>query len=117
MEDHDGQEACPCRDVAKGINIRTNAFGSQCGALSMVVEGRTNWFRLLAKHHSGKSAFNIDQITAVPDVQMVYEKGGMQTDAFDAVDARAAVQGRGARWQPAQRLGGRLRGGQAAWPA
>ena len=41
------------RDVAKRVNIKTNAFGSQWGPLGMVVEGQTYWFRNPAKTRIG----------------------------------------------------------------
>lgn len=33
------------RDATKGINIHTNAFISQWGALGTIVEGKPYWFR------------------------------------------------------------------------
>ena len=36
------------RDVNKTVNIKTEAFKSQWGALGMIVEGRNYWFRLPA---------------------------------------------------------------------
>ncbi|TMG99898.1 MAG: asparaginase [Betaproteobacteria bacterium] len=50
------------RDVAKRVNIKTNAFGSQWGPLGMVVEGQTYWFRNPAKRHTMGSEFDIDSI-------------------------------------------------------
>jgi len=39
------------RDVAKMVNLRTEAFKSPWGPLGMVVEGKNYWFRLPANGH------------------------------------------------------------------
>ena len=67
------------RDVSKRINIRTNAFASQWGALGMVVEGKSYWFRQPVKRHTGQSEFNIDDIKGdtLPVVQIVYGSDSM----------------------------------------
>jgi glutamin-(asparagin-)ase len=81
------------RDVAKRINIKTNAFGSQWGPLGMVVEGKTYWFRLPAKTHTMQSEFDIEQITNLPDVQILYGSGNMNPALYDtaAKTARAII--------------------------
>ena len=78
------------RDAAKRINIKTNAFGSPWGALGMVVEGRTYWFRSLAKRHTGSSEFDIDRIDALPEVAIVYGSGNMMPALYDAAVAAGA---------------------------
>ncbi len=67
------------RDVSKRINIRTNAFSSQWGALGMVVEGKGYWFRSPVKRHTAQSEFNIDEIKGdtLPLVQIVYGSDSM----------------------------------------
>ena len=72
------------RDVAKRINIKTNAFGSQWGALGMVVEGRTYWFRAPVKRHTNGSEFDVEKIDALPNVQIVYGSGSMAPEMADA---------------------------------
>ncbi|WP_284620410.1 asparaginase [Aquabacterium humicola] len=78
------------RDVAKRINIKTSAFGSQWGPLGMVVEGRTYWFRLPAKRHTATSEFDIEKIDSLPDVQIVYGAGNMALELYDAVQRSGA---------------------------
>ena len=73
------------RDVAKRVNIKTNAFGSQWGPLGMVVEGQTYWFRNPAKRHTMGSEFDIDSIDKLPEVQIVYGSGNMSLEMYDAV--------------------------------
>ncbi len=70
------------RDSAKRANIKTSAFSSPWGALGMVVEGRTYWFRTLAKRHTAWSEFNIDEITALPNVQILYGAGNMNPELY-----------------------------------
>ena len=82
------------RDAAKRVNIHTNAFGSQWGALGMVVEGKSYWFRSLAKRHTLASEFDIDRIDALPEVAIVYGSGNMNAALYDAAvssGARAIV--------------------------
>ena len=72
------------RDVSKTINIKTEAFKSQWGPLGMVVEGHNYWFRSLAKRHNNSSEFNIDEIQTLPQVDIVYAYGNMNTTAIEA---------------------------------
>ncbi|MCB4789686.1 MULTISPECIES: asparaginase [unclassified Delftia] len=73
------------RDVAKLTNIKTNAFASQWGPLGMVVEGKTYWFRAPIKRHTKGSEFNIEQITDLPAVDIVYGYGNVPATAIDAL--------------------------------
>jgi glutamin-(asparagin-)ase len=79
------------RDVAKTINIRTNAFNSQWGALGMIVEGKAYWFRAPVKRHTMNSEFDIDQIDALADVDIVYSYGNVPPTAFEAFAKDKAI--------------------------
>ena len=70
------------RDVAKTINVKTDAFNSQWGPLGMVVEGKTFWFRAPAKRHTTQSEFDIDRIEALAPVEIVYGYGNMSDAAY-----------------------------------
>ena len=72
------------RDVNKDVNIKTKAFQSQWGPLGMVVEGKNYWFRAPVKRHTMQSEFNIDSITALPPVEIVYSYGSVPRTAIDA---------------------------------
>ncbi len=72
------------RDSAKRINIKTSAFSSPWGALGMVVEGRSYWFRAPVKRHTLASEFDIDTITTLPNVQVVYGTGNMAPELYEA---------------------------------
>jgi glutamin-(asparagin-)ase len=82
------------RDVNKDVNIKTGAFQSQWGPLGMVVEGKNYWFRAPVKRHTMQSEFNIDAITNLPSVEIVYGYGNVQRtgiDAFVGTGAKAIV--------------------------
>jgi len=72
------------RDVNKDVNIKTNAFQSQWGPLGMVVEGKNYWFRAPVKRHTMQSEFNIDSISSLPAVEVVYSYGSVPRTAIDA---------------------------------
>ena len=81
------------RDASKRINIKTNAFGSQWGALGSVVEGKTYWFRAPVKRHTMNSEFDIERITQLADVQVLYGSGNLNPALYDtaARTARAVI--------------------------
>jgi glutamin-(asparagin-)ase len=70
------------RDVAKTINVKTEAFKSPWGPLGMVVEGKAYWFRAPAKRHTIQSEFDIDRIDALVPVEIVYGYGSMTDAAY-----------------------------------
>ncbi|WP_291994810.1 asparaginase [Candidatus Accumulibacter sp. ACC003] len=78
------------RDVAKTVNIRTEAFKSPWGPLGMVVEGKNYWFRLPAKRHTMNSEFDIDKIEALPSVGIAYGYGNVSDTAYRALVANGA---------------------------
>lgn len=78
------------RDVNKDINIQTSAFKSQWGPLGMVVEGKNYWFRAPVKRHTTQSEFDIDSITSLPQVDIVYAYGNVQPTAVNALVAGGA---------------------------
>ena len=72
------------RDVSKVVNIKTEAFKSQWGPLGMVVEGRSYWFRAPVKRHTTQSEFNIDDISALAPVEIVYGYGNVPGLAYES---------------------------------
>lgn len=73
------------RDVSKNINIKTNAFSSQWGPLGMIVEGKNYWFRAPVKRHTMNSEFDIDTITALPNVGIAMGYEGVEPTAIEAL--------------------------------
>jgi len=78
------------RDVAKAVNVRTDAFKSPWGALGMVVEGQTHWFRAPVKRHTVNSEFDIDRIDSLPAVEIAYGYGNASPTAPQALVAAGA---------------------------
>ena len=78
------------RDSGKRINIKTNAFGSQWGALGSVVEGKSYWFRAPVKRHTMASEFDIESISTLPMVSIVYGSGEMGTAMAEAAGKAGA---------------------------
>jgi glutamin-(asparagin-)ase len=72
------------RDVAKMVNLRTEAFKSPWGPLGMVVEGKNYWFRLPAKRHTMTSEFDIEKIDTLPSVEIAYGSGNASDTAYRA---------------------------------
>lgn len=68
------------RDVAKMVNIKTDAFRSPWGPLGMVIEGKTYWFRAPVKRHTTMSEFDVNLMKALAPVEIAYAYGNM-TDA------------------------------------
>jgi glutamin-(asparagin-)ase len=73
------------RDVSKAVNIKTEAFKSAWGPLGMAVEGKNYWFRTLAKRHTAQSEFNIDEIDALPQVDIAYGYGNVPASSYEAI--------------------------------
>ena len=76
------------RDVAKTINIKTEAFKSPWGPLGMVVEGKAYWFRLPAKRHTLASEFDIDRLDHLAPVAIAYGHGNAEDTAYQAFAER-----------------------------
>jgi len=72
------------RDVSKAVNIKTEAFKSQWGPLGMVVEGKNYWFRAPVKRHTTQSEFNIDDISALAPVEIVYGYANVPGLAYES---------------------------------
>ena len=68
------------RDVAKAVNIKTEAFKSQWGPLGMIVEGKNYWFRAPVKRHTLQSEFDIERITELPKVEIAYGYGNVPAE-------------------------------------
>ncbi len=72
------------RDVSKRVNIKTSAFSSQWGALGMMVERTAYWFRAPVKRQTMASEFDIETLTELPEVAIVYGSGSMGTAMVEA---------------------------------
>ncbi|MGL5405907.1 MAG: asparaginase [Propionibacteriaceae bacterium] len=75
------------RDVTKVSTTRTDAFRSPHGALAEVVEGAPRWVRGLTRRHTTTSAFNIDDLAAMPRVEVIMTHPEMPLELLDALAA------------------------------
>jgi len=73
------------RDVAKLVNIKTEAFKSQWGPLGLVVEGKNYWFRAPVKRHTAQSEFNIDDFDTLAAADIAYGYGNQPATAIEAL--------------------------------
>src|SRR3989344_3564501 len=81
---YDAVTVAASKDAAgKGVLVTMNDE-SQWGPLGMVVEGKNYWFRAPVKRHTMQSEFNIDDIKALPAVDIVYGYSNMNTTGIEA---------------------------------
>ncbi len=79
------------RDVAKAVNIKTEAFKSPWGPLGMIVEGKNYWFRAPVKRHTLQSEFDIERITELPKVEIAYGYGNVPAELVEAAGKGATA--------------------------
>lgn len=82
------------RDVFKSNSVKVETFRSLYGPLGTVVEGKPLYYRLLARPHTIQTAFDIDEIKSLPEVNAVYSHGNMNRvpyDAFVAAGSKAII--------------------------
>lgn len=72
------------RDVTKSNTFKTETFRSPFGPLGYVVEGRTLYYRTLARPHTTQTEFDIDTIDKLPEVAVVYAYGNVNPASIDA---------------------------------
>ncbi|MEN7530423.1 asparaginase [Cupriavidus sp. 2SB] len=72
------------RDVTKTNTFKTETFRSPFGPLGYVVEGRTLYYRTLARPHTTQTEFDIDKIDKLPEVAVVYAYGNVNPASVDA---------------------------------
>ncbi|MFO1212615.1 MAG: asparaginase domain-containing protein [Paenacidovorax caeni] len=100
------------RDVNKDINVQTSAFKSQWGPVGHGGGRQELLVPRTGEAHTMQSEFNIDNITALPQVDIVYAYGNVQPTAVNALvssGAKAIIHLR-----HGQRFGGRPHGQAAA---
>jgi glutamin-(asparagin-)ase len=58
------------RDVTKTSSLKVDAFHSLYGPLGLIVESKAYFYRLPARSHTLATEFDIDQIQALPKVDV-----------------------------------------------
>lgn len=73
------------RDVSKVSTSKLEAFRSPFGPLGYVVEGQALYYRLLARRHTLRSQWRVDQIDCLAKVGMIYAHNGSDPQMIEAV--------------------------------
>ena len=72
------------RDVTKTNSTKVETFRSPYGPLGVVIEGKPDYYRLLAKPHTTQTEFDISEIETLPEVGVVFNHGNMSRVPYDA---------------------------------
>lgn len=75
------------RDVTKTNALRVDAFASPYGPLGVLVESRAYFYRLPARPHTLATEFDIDRITNLPKVAILYAATNMDPAALTTLAA------------------------------
>ncbi|OWY33734.1 asparaginase [Herbaspirillum aquaticum] len=78
------------RDVTKSNTFKVETFRSPYGPLGYVVENKLSFYRLPARPHTTQTEFDIDKISSLPRVDIVYNYGNVSRTAYDAFVAAGA---------------------------
>lgn len=73
------------RDVSKTNALKVETFKSLYGPLGVIVESKPYFYRLPARPHTLATEFDIDQITALPKVDVFYAHVTMDPKALGAI--------------------------------
>ncbi|MDR3073487.1 MAG: asparaginase domain-containing protein, partial [Deltaproteobacteria bacterium] len=82
------------RDVTKTNTVKVETFRSLYGPLGSIIEGKPSYYRTLARPHTMQTEFDIDKLTTLPEVGVVYAHGNMSRapyDAFAAAGVKAII--------------------------
>ncbi|MFX7507094.1 asparaginase domain-containing protein, partial [Acinetobacter baumannii] len=72
------------RDVTKSNTFKVETFRSPYGPLGYVVENKLSFYSLPARPHTTQTEFDIDKISSLPRVDIVYNYGNVSRTAYDA---------------------------------
>lgn len=81
------------RDVVKTNSFKLEAFRSPYGALGYVVEGQPRYYRGPSRDHTIGTQWSIDDLEALPKVDIVYAYGALEHELIGtlASDARGLI--------------------------
>lgn len=78
------------RDVSKTNALKVETFKSLYGPLGVIVESKPYYYRLPARPHTTATEFDIDQIDALPKVDVFYAHTSMDPKALGALTANGS---------------------------
>ena len=73
------------RDVTMNDAVKTNTLRSPYGPLGLVVEGKVMFYRQPTRPHTVASEFDIDKLSTLPRVDIVYNYGNVSPVAYEAL--------------------------------
>jgi len=73
------------RDVTMNDAVKTNTLRSPYGPLGLVVEGKVMFYRQSTRPHTVASEFDIDKLSTLPRVDIVYNYGNVSPVAYEAL--------------------------------
>lgn len=83
------EEIHTARDVTKTNSFKLEAFRSPYGALGYVIEGKPRYYRTPARDHTVFTPWSVDEIEALPKVELVYAYGALESELLSAIAANA----------------------------
>jgi glutamin-(asparagin-)ase len=105
------EEIHTARDVVKGNSFKLEAFRSPYGPLGYVIEGEPRYYRAPSRDHTVRTQWSIDELGALPKVDIVYAYGALDERAIAtlATDARGLIFAGTGNGNVAERIVGPLR--------
>lgn len=79
------EEIHTARDVTKTNSFKLEAFHSPYGALGYVTEGKPRYYRTPSRDHTVSTPWSIDDIKALPKVDVVYAYGALDSALVRAI--------------------------------
>ncbi|HTH60811.1 MAG TPA: asparaginase [Paraburkholderia sp.] len=83
------EEIHTARDVMKTNSFKLESFRSPYGPLGYVVEGQPRYYRMPARAHTVATPWSIDDIDALPKVDIVYAYGALDAGVIATVASAA----------------------------
>lgn len=81
------------RDTSKGDTTNIDTFNVKNGLLGLVNAGNIKFYNISLMKHTTQSEFNIDDITSLPDVDIVYEHENGMMNLLNAVLSNKELKG------------------------
>ncbi len=73
------------RDVTMSDTVKLNTLRSPYGPLGMIIEGKVLFYRQSTRPHTVATEFDIDKLTTLPRVDIVYNYGNVSPVAYEAL--------------------------------
>ncbi|MCW5298064.1 asparaginase [Herbaspirillum lusitanum] len=78
-------EIYSARDVTMGNTLKLETLRSPYGPLGLIIEGKVMFYRQPTRPHTVASEFDIDKLSTLPRVDIVYNYGNVSPVAYEAL--------------------------------